>query len=240
MELEGTGRIMPRQLPLEPSPHTVPNRIPEFSPLFMELLGPDNFLVNSLALVGVLLLVNLSLLLYIHRRGREAIVRMQTELVHVNRVLAREKQELDRREEEIGRLSGLLNEQRQINRSLGDDFNTALTDAAKAKEGLDIQRQRLADMETRLREREDEAGRGVRHASELQEELEATQAEIEGLRMSMDQQIQQFELYSTSLLQMRQRLEEQLNNCQDALRRTQLELADARRQLAEGNRRASA
>ncbi len=191
----------------------------------------DN-LIGSFAVVGILLVANVSILLAMHRKRRETITRMQREMGLLNRTLFKERQELEKRDDEIGQLSGRLHEQLQANRALGVDFQTALDDSAQSKEGMQLLRTRLAEMEAHMNVREEEVARLALHASELQQELEATLSEIEGLRVSMDQQIHQFETYSGSLMQMRARTEEQLHNCQDALRRSQLELADARRTIA--------
>lgn len=198
----------------------------------------DDYLIGSLAVVGILLVVNVTILLLLNRRRVQATTKLQKELGVLNRTLLKERQELEKRDDEIGHLSGKLQEQLQSNRVLGEDFQTALNDSAQSKEGVELLRKRLAEMETHMRAREAEAAQMARRTADLEMELEATQAEIEGLRMSMDQQIRQFEIYSTSLLQVRQRLEQQLQNCQDALRKSQVELADARRTIAELNARA--
>jgi chromosome segregation ATPase len=198
-----------------------------------------DLLIGSLAVVGILLLTNVAVLLHLHRRRKEAIGKMQRELGVLNRTLLKERQELEKRDDEIGHLSGKLNEQLQANRLLGTDFHTALSDSAQSKEGMQVLRTRLAEMEAHMRVREQEVATLAGQNAELQAELEATLAEMEGLRVSMDQQVFQFENYSTSLLQVRQRLEEQLHNCQDALRRSQLELADARRTIAAMSARTS-
>jgi chromosome segregation ATPase len=166
-------------------------------------------IANAIIIAALLAAFGL-VLWFIQRRTKASIERMREETQVMHRKLLKCRKELTAREEEIGRLGDHVSELVEENRQFQKDLHAVMKENERGVATSEESSERLQALEEQLQSREQLLNQRDEEVNQLRAGMERSRKEADSLHETVNDQIRQFEAYSSSLSRAREKLEEEL------------------------------